>query len=471
MRLTLWYLASFFIVLFVFGIGSYYAMQASILEEFDRDLRLRIIGIESFLDHQSQSSPEKLRHELQEHAQLRPGGELLQISDRLGVWVFASESMRHLGIRRPDKLPLAKLNLETVYSGEVPIRLATAVHSVGPRYFVIQLGQSLEESSELVEHFGWILITAIPLVLLASSVSGYWMAGRALQPVSRITEDAQAITALDISKRIAVPPARDELQKLSTTLNQMMDRLEISFRKIAQFTADASHELRTPITLIRTTAELAVADGSPQASSEALVSILEESERTTYLLEDLLLLARSDSPVRLRVESVDLTAVFTEAAAQTEMLASNKNICVTVALRDGQIIMAGNADLLRRLILILTDNAVKYTMPGGRVYLSLSGSSDRATVEVHDTGIGISSEDLPHIFERFYRADKARQRSGGAGLGLSIADWIARVHRADIEVSSAKDAGTRFAVHFPLSQVHADSSVGLERWPASSARA
>ena len=428
-------------------------MQASILEEFDRDLELRIIGFETFLDSQSRSGTEKLRHELQEHGQLRPGGELLQVSDRSGQPVFVSESMRHLGIRSPDGLQLAKTKITTVYSRGIPIRLATASHVAGDRYFIIQLGQSLEESSELVQHFGWILIAAIPLVLLVAGVSGYWMAGRALRPVSRITEDAQAITALDISKRIAVPVADDELRKLSTTLNQMMDRLEISFRKITQFTADASHELRTPISLIRTTAELAIAEGSPQASSDALVSILEESERTTFLLEDLLILARSDSQVRLRVESVDLTAAFTQAAAQTELLASSKDICLTCDICDGPIRVAGNADLLRRLILILTDNAVKYTVPGGRVDLRLALDSNTARIEVRDTGIGISAEDLPHIFERFYRADKARHRSGGAGLGLSIADWIARVHRARIEVSSTREAGTTFAICFPLVQV------------------
>jgi two-component system, OmpR family, heavy metal sensor histidine kinase CusS len=459
MRLTLWYLASFFVVLFVFGAGSYYAMQASILEEFDRDLKLRIVGIETFLDDQSQFGTEKLGHELQEHGQLRPGGELLQISDGSGNWLFASESMRHLGVRAPDKLPFSKTKITTVYSRAIPIRLATACHSAGERYFVIQLGQSLEESAELVQHFGWILVAGIPLVLLAASFSGYWMAGRALQPVSRITEDATAITALDISKRIAVPVADDELRKLSITLNQMMDRLEISFRKITQFTADASHELRTPISLIRTTAELAISDGSPQAGSEALLSILEESERTTSLLEDLLLLARSDSHVRLRVEFMDLVRVFNQAVAQTELLARNKDVELTCSVCDGPIIVAGNADLLRRLILILTDNAVKYTASGGHVYLSLYKDSSTAGIEVRDTGIGISSEDLPHIFERFYRADKARHRSGGAGLGLSIADWIARVHRARIGVSSTREAGTTFGVYVPLSQAHADISV------------
>jgi heavy metal sensor kinase len=464
MRLTLWYLTSFSLVLFVFGVGSYYAMQASILEEFDRDLKQRIVGIDTFLDQKSHTSSEKLRHELREHGQLRPGGELLQVFDGSGQPVFASDSMRHLGIQPPEESSSAndRVKIETVYSRGIPVRLATAKHLAGSGAFIVQLGQSLEESSELIQHFGWILIGAVPLVLLLSGASGYWMGGRALKPVSRITEDAQAITALDLSNRIAVPEADDELRRLSTTLNQMMDRLEMSFRRITQFTADASHELRTPISLIRTTAELAIAEGSPKASSEALFSILEESERTTVLLEDLLMLARSDSRVKLRVESVDLAEIVKRAAQETQLLATSREILLTRDIVDVPVIVAANADLLRRLILILTDNAVKYTPPGGRVDLRLAVDSNVARIEVHDTGIGISSEDLAHIFERFYRADKARHRSGGAGLGLSIADWIARIHRSRIEVSSTRDVGSTFAVYLPVVQTSAPPSLVTE---------
>jgi signal transduction histidine kinase len=208
--------------------------------------------------------------------------------------------------------------------------------------------------------------------------------------------------------------------------------------------------LRTPVCLIRTTAELALADGSLQASSEALWSILEESERTTRLLEDLLLLARSDSNVRSRLETVDLMAPFRDAAVQTDLLASTKKLSVKVIGAERPCLVHGNADLLRRLFLILADNAVKYTPTGGRITLSVSAGDKDLRVEVKDTGVGISAEDLPHIFERFYRADKARQRSGGAGLGLSIAEWIVRVHHASIEVASTVDAGTTFTVCFPL---------------------
>jgi signal transduction histidine kinase len=267
--------------------------------------------------------------------------------------------------------------------------------------------------------------------------------------VFAITQDARAIGALDISKRIAVPPANDELRDLSTTLNEMMDRLEAAFQRITRFTADASHELRTPIALIRTTAELAIAEGSPRASIEALSSILEESERTTGLLEDLLVLARADSNVRLRLETLDLTAPARQVISQTKVLASSNDLALDFIGGEERYIINGNAELLRRLVLILTDNAVKYTPAGGRVLIRIYNREDNTCLEVKDTGVGISSEDLPHIFERFFRADKARDRSGGAGLGLSIAEWIVRLHGASIDVSSVVNRGTTFTVRFP----------------------
>lgn len=451
MRLAFWYLASFLGVLTTFGAGTFYAMRASILEEFDRNLNIRIAGIGSFVDQWAASNVKRLRHELYEHGQLRPGGEVLQIRDEQGNWLFQSDSMRHLGIRMPAPALPGQVKLTTIYSGNIPIRVATATHASGNRAFVIQLAQSLEESFGMVTHFGWILMATIPFLLIVSCVTGYWMAGRALQPVNQITEDARAISALDISKRIAVPLARDELQKLSVTLNEMMDRLEASFRKITQFTADASHELRTPLCIIRSTAELALEERSLPAASEGLSSILEESERTTRLLEDLLLLARSDSNRRWGLENIDLTLAFREAASRTELLAREKRLAVRVVEPGRACFVLGNSDLLRRLLLILGDNAVKYTPPGGRITLSLTVCDRDIRVEVRDTGGGIAPEDLPHIFERFYRADKARQRAGGAGLGLSIADWIARVHHARIEVTSKMDAGTSFTLCFPHS--------------------
>jgi heavy metal sensor kinase len=447
MRLAVWYLASFFVVLALFGAGTFYAMRASIQEDFDLDLKARLSGIESFLDEQSQHKLERIQHELREDAALRPGGQLLQISDEQAQWIFQSESMRHLEIAMPAYRSTKRPLFATVISRGVPVRLITAFKVIGTKRFGIQLGQSLEESSELIRHFGWILIAAIPVVLLIACATGYWMARRALQPVFAIARDARAISALDISKRIAVPPANDELRDLSVTLNAMMDRLETAFQRVTQFTADASHELRTPIALIRTTAELAIADHAAHASREALSSVLEESERTTALLDDLLVLARADSNVRLSLESVDLSVAARQALFQTKVLASAKGLALHFVDTEEPCIVQANAELLRRLFVILIENAVKYTPAGGSIFIRIGDREDNTYLEVKDTGIGIPAEDLPQIFERFYRADKARDRSGGAGLGLAIAEWIVRLHGASIDVTSEVDRGTSFTVH------------------------
>lgn len=446
-RLALWYVASFFIVLVLFAAGTFYAMRAGIQKDCDRDLAARLAGIEFFLAEQSIPDTQHLKHELQEHAALRPGGELLQITNGYGTWLFQSESMRHLKIEMPNDL-LSKQAFTTVFPHGDPIRLITAFRLVNGKRLGIQLGQSLEESWEFVQHFGWILVAAIPIALLAASATGYWMARRALQPVIAITEDAHAINALDISNRIVVPPANDELRKLSITLNEMLDRLESAFRRITQFTADASHELRTPITLIRTTAELAISDSSQQALQEAVSSILEESERTTDLLEDLLVLARADSHVRLKVEELDLVVPARQALAQMEVLATSKQLSLHFLADNCPFLINADLTLIRRLFLILTDNAVKYTPAGGRISLRIFNKESNIYVELEDTGAGIPPEDLPHIFERFYRADKARDRSGGTGLGLSIAEWIVKAHGAEINVISAIDRGTTIVLCF-----------------------
>jgi heavy metal sensor kinase len=448
-RLALWYLASFFVVLVLFVAGTFYAMQAGIQKDSDRDLTARLAGIESFLIEQSQESNEHLQHELGEQAALRAGGELLQINDEYGRWIFQSPSIRHLGIHMPVNGPIGRPVFESMSPSGVPVRVITAFRSVRGRKYGIQLGQSLEESSELVQHFGWILLAAIPIALLIASATGYWMARRALQPVIAITEDARAINALDISNRIALPLANDELRSLSVTLNEMMGRLESAFRRITQFTADAAHELRTPIALIRTTAELAVSDSSRRALQDAVSSILEESERTTDLLEDLLVLARADSHVRLRVEEIDLAVQARRALKQMEVLASSKGLSLHFIGDNRPFLIHGDLALIRRLFLILTDNAVKYTPLEGQVSLRIRAIDLSIRVEIEDTGAGIPPEDLPHIFERFYRADKARDRSGGAGLGLSIAEWIVKSHGAEIFVSSVVDQGTTVTLCFP----------------------
>jgi signal transduction histidine kinase len=250
-----------------------------------------------------------------------------------------------------------------------------------------------------------------------------------------------------------VPHTGDELQRLSETLNGMLARLEQAFRRITQFTADASHELRTPVALMRTRAEVALRRRRSEGEyRETLRQILEDLQRTSSLIENLMLLARADSGTgALQRTPIDMVECLGEACREGRTLGETKQVSFLEELPESPVWVQGDSNSLRRLFLILLDNAVKYTPPQGRITVSLRLSNGCAVTEVRDTGIGIGADDLPHVFERFFRADQARSRAtGGAGLGLSIGQWIAQAHWGTIRVLSEPGEGSVFQVQIPL---------------------
>jgi signal transduction histidine kinase len=277
------------------------------------------------------------------------------------------------------------------------------------------------------------------------------MSRRALRPVDQIIDAARSIGEQSLAQRLPLLETQDELQRLSETLNQMLGRIENAFRRVTEFTADASHELRTPVALIRTTAE--VAPRKPRANEEyrqALEDVHAESIRTTELIENLLTLARADAgKAALERREIDLAQIVQEASQQGQKLAHAKSLGFRTDIPDIAVHTLGDASALRRLLLIVIDNAVKYTQEG-EITVRLSSVNGRPEVQVSDTGVGISESDLFRVFERFYRADKSRNRdSGGAGLGLSIAKWIADVHQGAIEARSESNRGSTFVITLP----------------------
>jgi heavy metal sensor kinase len=297
-----------------------------------------------------------------------------------------------------------------------------------------------------------VLLWSAPLVLLIGSLGGYWMSRRALAPVDAITRAAQTIELENLSERLTVPPAGDELARLAETWNTMLGRLEAAVKRLAQFTADASHELRTPVTLIRATAELTLRRERPvETYREALRQIIQEADRTTRLIEDLLLLARADAGLpALPLDRVELTPLVRDVCEQGQILAQERQLEIAAEAPEQPLYVQGNDTALRRLLLLLVDNAVKYTPPGGRITVSVALDASGPTITVRDTGIGIPDAALPHVFERFYRVDESRNRDGGgAGLGLSIAQWIAERHHASLEAESVIGQGSAFRVRFP----------------------
>jgi heavy metal sensor kinase len=331
--------------------------------------------------------------------------------------------------------------------------VASQAVTVKGKRFTIQVAEPMHEFEESMERFEGMLLVAAPLFLILASLGGFWMSRRALAPVDRITRDARLISISNLSRRLEVPRANDELQRLTQTLNEMLDRIDKSVRRMVQFTADASHELRAPLTLIYTAAEFSLRrERKPEELLDAMRKVVRESARTASLVDDLLVLARADSGTdELRVAPVDLAAVARNVYEQVLTLAKPKHIQVSIDHAEEQVIVQGDEEALARLFLILLDNAVKYTPDNGQISFKVRSRDSHAEAIIRDTGIGIAAEDLPHIYDRFWRADKVRSRNlGGAGLGLSIALWIVQQHGGEIEARGEIGQGSQFTVRLPM---------------------
>jgi heavy metal sensor kinase len=450
LRLTAWYFLSLAFILTLFGVGARFAMQTSMLEAVDHDLRIRIRGVREFLDQQLSAGPGELLDEFREQSMLGLGGALLQVYDETGAVLYRSARLAEYNL--PPQQP-ASLNAPIEYRTDRTVRMASQTVMVKGRRFTIQVAEPMREFEESLAGFQTILLIAAPLLLIFASLGGYWLSRRALAPVDRITRDARLISINNLAGRLEVPRANDELQRLTLTLNQMLDRIDKSVRRIVQFTADASHELRAPLTLIHTAAEFSLRrERNPEELLEAMRKVVRESARTARLVDDLLVLARADSGTgALLAVPTDLAPLAQNAYEQVLTLADPKHIHVSIEVPKEPVIVHGDEQALGRLFLILLDNAVKYTPDGGEVSFQLRTQDSHAEAIIRDTGIGIAAEDLPHIYDRFWRADKVRSRNlGGAGLGLSIALWIVEQLRGKIEASSEPGKGAEFTVRLPL---------------------
>lgn len=297
-----------------------------------------------------------------------------------------------------------------------------------------------------------ILLLTLGAAGLTTALVGSWaVASGALQPITRMIETAQAIThSRDLSQRIARPPRRDELGRLADTFNEMLASLETAYRLQQRFIADASHELRAPLTAIHGNLELLRRRRAmPETErDEALAEAEREAARLTRLVADLLVLARADAGLPLNRRPVDLDSLVLESFHTARQLARGQMLALG---RFEPVQVTGDEDRLKQLLLILLDNALKYTLAGGQVSLELRRNGTTAEVTVRDTGVGIPSQDLPHVFERFYRADPARSRDpGGTGLGLPIARWIAEQHGGRISLTSEPGRGTSATITLPV---------------------
>ena len=451
LRLTAWYFAILAVVLSAFGVSAYLEMRHSIHRTVDEELQIRAEGVHQLIERVIQRGAEDdLQEGLREHTELRQGGALLQVSDEQGNWLYRSPVMSDYGVPRPATIPRRAVDF---MGGQVPLRIWNLKVNVAGQSYLIQSAFEMDDFYGALEHFALLLFISIPLLLLCAAAGGYWISTRALAPVDQITQTARTISAQNLSSRLVVPNTGDELQRLSETLNGMLGRLESAFKKITQFTADASHELRTPVAVMRTRTELSLRKArSAEEYRDVIAEVLAELEKTSGLIEQLMFLARADSGAEtLHFSATNVSEVLREACHQGSALAEAKQIGFQEQISGDSVWIRGDASSLRRLFLILIDNAVKYTPANGQVEVSLQRNDGYAVAQVRDTGIGIAQTDLPNVFERFYRADKARTReSGGVGLGLSIGRWITEVHAGTIEVQSSPGRGSIFEVRLPI---------------------
>jgi len=454
-RLSAWYFLVFACGIAAFSVASWFAMRASLYHAIDEALEDRVRGVHTFMEKQISSlSVPEIRDEFREHSVLGPGGDLFQVCDETGQFLYRSIPLEanSVPVIPPGKLTSSRFETMTV-QGHM-LQFYSQRISVNGKMHTVQVAATVDEALEALEKFRAILALTAPVLLIAASAGGYWISRRALAPVDEISQAAQRISIENLTDRLRVPQTGDQLQRLSETLNEMLSRLEGSVRRMAQFTADASHELRAPVSLIRTTAEVAVLNRDRPAGEylEALGDILEEAERTSQVVDSLMLLARADSGKEtLDCVLVDACTIVRGAAEQGERLARNQGVEFKIDLPASPVPVQADAEALRRALLILMDNASKYTPRGGSVRVALSRDNGFAIASVSDSGIGISLEDILHVFDRFWRADKARSREqGGAGLGLAIAKWIVDVHGGSISVESKVGEGSVFAIRLPL---------------------
>jgi heavy metal sensor kinase len=451
--------ALYFVVLALSFVAFFWVsdvgFRRSIDATADNASRTNLETVRHLLSNTSSRGEGKVRKELSELAGLWANGALFEVVGPDGNWIYRPQQFQRINSPLP-KMQDADVSFVTTNLDSSQYRIALQRVMVGGGVYEIHAAVPTEPFDQALDNFRLIEKEILPLLVLLASLLGYWLSGRSLAPVNRIIETAGLIGAQNLSSRLGVPKARDELRRLTETLNAMLGRIEASFKRITQFTADASHDLRTPVAVIRATAEITLR--KPRSQEEyrrALSTILETSVDTTELIENLLTLARADAGAAgMEMRPLDLAAHVQKARERAALLGLEKALDVTATTPPGPVWVKADAIAIDRLLLILLDNAVKYTPTGGRCEIALCQSQNHAQITVRDSGVGIPETELKNIFDRFYRVDRARSRNkGGAGLGLAIARWIAEMHGGTIAAESKVGAGSEFQIKLPAGAV------------------
>lgn len=396
-----------------------------------------------------------------DNTDLQSWGRYVQVITPYGNPVARSDALRTIPLPRLDEALQSglqgKAHFDTVTKlGEYPFRIVTAPVVMGDHIpYLVQVGASVEGVDTALTRASNILLILTPSVFIIALLGGWFLVGRALKPVDDMTQAALTIESKRLDVRIIPPRSDNEISRLATALNAMLARLDHSFRQIERFTADASHELKTPLTSVRGEAEVALmGEHTSEEYRSTLNSIIDEVDRLTSIVNNLLLLSRADADqVRLRQEPLSLDEVAMEVYEKMEPIAHKRRVNLDMVTME-EVNILGDTLWLQQLLRNLVQNAINYTPEGGSVFLSVQNHERDGTpwgvLEVRDTGVGIPEEHLPHLFDRFYRVDAGRSRDqGGSGLGLNIVRWVAESHGGTIAVKSIVGVGTTFTISIP----------------------
>jgi len=478
-KIVLWHMLILSLALFIFGMVLYHNLSLKISDDTDDVLRSRAKGIEQSIETYWEAErmdiaagDNNIRLIKEDNINFiriarRWVGEKINDPDLINTIVRVYDA-HGSPIASSKNVPTEHLNTHIFYDvkkgadhfenaflevNEIPalFRIFTTPVMESKRLaYVVQVASPLSQLHSVLRNLRFSLLFLLPLTVIVTGLSGAFLVQLTLKPVNQMIETIHQITAENLKLRLKIPGTRDEIESLAKTFNDMITRLDEAFTSQRQFMEDISHELKTPLSVLKGELEVTLKKiRSTQEYETTLHSSLEEVNHLVGIVENLLTLARFDAKTTtLQAQTLDLNVLIKDAVEAIQVLAFQKNI--TLHLNSAHTVdIYADKNQLKRLILNILDNAIKYTQPGGNVFINLRQQKDTADIDIIDTGIGIPEDELPHIFDRFYRVDKSRS-SAGFGLGLSIAQSIAMAHGGRISARPNSPQGTIFTISLPI---------------------
>jgi heavy metal sensor kinase len=455
-RLTLWYAGIFMLTSCVAFLFFYFLITSVIRDRTDQDLLGEARTLSSILQLQGMKAVKRqIIFEAQAAGEKKIFFRLLSFNGQ----EFSSSNMSYwldIGVEKASVERLIKEKRPVFNTISLPERKHSIrmLYTIIGRDLILQLGQSMENYTRFIEVFRKIFISTMATLFILAAIIGWFMARRALAGVEAVTRTARQISESSLNERVPVKKYQDEIDQLAITFNQMLDRIQTLVTGIREMSDNIAHDLKSPITRIRGISEVSLSTGASEKEYENMAaSTVEECDRLLDMINTMLVISRTEAGVnKLDARELDIGAVVRDACELFRSPAEDKDIRLVCDV-SGNYSISGDNRMIQRMIANLLDNAIKYTPAGGSIEVAVSAANnDTVTMAVKDSGIGISEEDLPRIFERFYRCDPSRSEAG-IGLGLSFAGAVARAHGGDIKVTSTPDQGSTFSVTLPAAGI------------------